>query len=360
MKDFSIQSILADTTAAKDQREKFQPRDVETGDVATDSGVPGKRINSTRLKRHLCVTDNWMTAVDGGSGGNSRKIGDIGAESEQCLLRKLRINFERESFDTTGEEESLATLRDRKCTRTNGEPSEGVTQTRIDLCEVNDAEIAEEYGVKGKVKSSGGSFEDGVRRNENGRNLSEDSMMNGHQRRSSSRKAKASRVTKYEGNSRKSDRDQASCCNEELGGLLENQCERLKDDERSIVQSDRSLPNNLKKNIDNFLEDSTESLHALRSKLEWLHCTRYKPPKVPRKSRTDQHKRKASLHPRIPFSSFQIDVLEKRFRDSAYVSKNDVLDLSTALKLPAKKVRPPFYNLFDLRKENVMQDIMYL
>ncbi|XP_031843674.1 uncharacterized protein LOC116431847 [Nomia melanderi] len=332
MKDFSIQSILADTAKHKTKSE------------STDLVVPGKRINLTRLKRHLCITDNSMKTVDGGecSGRNSRRISNIGTEDEQFFIQKLYINFEQETFDIIDEEENLATLRERKCKRNDGEPSEGVTQTKIDLCEGNGAEITEEYGAKGKVKSR--SFGNGVRcKNENEHSLSEDSM-DDHQRRSSSRKVKTSKI-KYEGNSGKNDHDRANCLNETRGSrLLENQYERLKDDEKSIVQSDCLLANDAKKNINDFFKDGTESLQELRSELEWLHCTRYKPPKVPRRSRTDQHKRKASLHPRIPFSSYQIDVLERRFHDSAYVSKNDVLDLSAALTLPPKKVKIWFQN----------------
>ncbi|KOX81299.1 hypothetical protein WN51_00207 [Melipona quadrifasciata] len=78
------------------------------------------------------------------------------------------------------------------------------------------------------------------------------------------------------------------------------------------------------------------------TELEWLRCTRYRPPKIPRKSTIGKNRRKPSLHPRIPFSTFQLDFLEQQFRHSAYLSKDDVSEISSVLNLPPNRVFSKF------------------
>ncbi|OAD57414.1 hypothetical protein WN48_02160 [Eufriesea mexicana] len=101
----------------------------------------------------------------------------------------------------------------------------------------------------------------------------------------------------------------------------------------------------LNNNYGNLLETENggskiENLESMENivELEWLQCTRYKPPKIPRKSAVGKNKRKPSLHPRIPFSTFQLDFLEQQFRSSAYLSKQDVLKISNVLNLSANRV----------------------
>lgn len=77
-----------------------------------------------------------------------------------------------------------------------------------------------------------------------------------------------------------------------------------------------------------------------RTDLTWLQYTRYRPPKLPRKSFVEKRiKRRTGDHPRIPFSSSQLQVLEARYRRSAYLSRNDVVEMSAALRLPQSKVQ---------------------
>lgn len=78
-------------------------------------------------------------------------------------------------------------------------------------------------------------------------------------------------------------------------------------------------------------------------KLEWLQCTRYKPPKIPRKA-IGKNKRKPSFYPRIPFSMFQLEFLEQKFQNSAYLTRNDVTDISDILKLPPNRIKIWFQN----------------
>ncbi|XP_074103475.1 uncharacterized protein LOC141530332 [Cotesia typhae] len=79
--------------------------------------------------------------------------------------------------------------------------------------------------------------------------------------------------------------------------------------------------------------------------LSWLQCTRYRPPKLPRKSLAGKIcKRKPAIHPRIPFTSFQIQTLEEKYKKSAYLSRKDVVQLSTILRLPHNRIKIWFQN----------------
>lgn len=81
-------------------------------------------------------------------------------------------------------------------------------------------------------------------------------------------------------------------------------------------------------------------------KLEWLHCTRYKPPKIPRKPTIGKSKRKPSFYPRIPFSMFQLEYLEQKFQTSAYLMRHDVMEMSDVLKIPPNRVYLHFMSFF--------------
>ncbi|KAI4467542.1 homeobox protein msx [Holotrichia oblita] len=66
----------------------------------------------------------------------------------------------------------------------------------------------------------------------------------------------------------------------------------------------------------------------------WLHCTRYCPPKIPRNQRRDApQKRQLGRHPRIPFTTHQLTVLENKFKKSPYLSSQEVKELSKNLDL---------------------------
>jgi len=73
--------------------------------------------------------------------------------------------------------------------------------------------------------------------------------------------------------------------------------------------------------------------------LTWLQYTRYRPPRLPRRSLTERRvKRQAGDHPRIPFSSSQLQILEEKYKKGAYLSRTDVVEMSTTLRLPQNKV----------------------
>ncbi|XP_050704173.1 homeobox protein MSX-1-like [Eriocheir sinensis] len=96
------------------------------------------------------------------------------------------------------------------------------------------------------------------------------------------------------------------------------------------------------------LHDHSSALHPQEdftavsdpgSRFEWLQCTRYHPPKLPRvKRREGGQKRKLGRNPRVPFSSTQLAALETRFRQSQYLSSCDVADLSALLNLTETRV----------------------
>lgn len=109
---------------------------------------------------------------------------------------------------------------------------------------------------------------------------------------------------------------------------------------------------NMKEKLINLLNNKTDYVKVMKNatELEWLRCTRYKPPKIPRKRAIGKNRRKPSLHPRIPFSTFQLDFLEQQFQNNAYLSKDNVLKISNVLNLPPNRVLSKFYtfitNLF--------------
>lgn len=100
---------------------------------------------------------------------------------------------------------------------------------------------------------------------------------------------------------------------------------------------------------------------------DWLQCTRYRPPKLPRKyiwNSTDMQsgievamasyrlhvqcagtrrregpaQRRLGRNPRIPFSAHQVAVMEGRFRQCHYLSSADVAELSEKLELSENRV----------------------
>jgi hypothetical protein len=87
----------------------------------------------------------------------------------------------------------------------------------------------------------------------------------------------------------------------------------------------------------------------LNGELSWLRCTRFRPPKLPRQySIRRSLKRKPGSHPRIPFTKYQQDILENKYKKNAYLLRKDVLFLSDFLHLPQNRVS----NLFIIQKRN--------
>ncbi|EFA07332.1 homeobox protein ceh-5 isoform X2 [Tribolium castaneum] len=77
----------------------------------------------------------------------------------------------------------------------------------------------------------------------------------------------------------------------------------------------------------------------------WLQCTRYCPPKVPRANKREgPQKRQLGRHPRIPFTSYQLSVLEEKFKQSPYLSSEEVTMLSRQLQLVDVRVKIWFQN----------------
>ncbi|XP_048268001.1 uncharacterized protein LOC105666835 [Bombus terrestris] len=103
---------------------------------------------------------------------------------------------------------------------------------------------------------------------------------------------------------------------------------------------------NMKEKLINLLNNKTDYVKVMKNatELEWLRCTRYKPPKIPRKRAIGKNRRKPSLHPRIPFSTFQLDFLEQQFQNNAYLSKDNVLKISNVLNLPPNRIKIWFQN----------------
>ncbi|XP_057338363.1 homeobox protein engrailed-2-A-like [Microplitis mediator] len=107
-----------------------------------------------------------------------------------------------------------------------------------------------------------------------------------------------------------------------------------------------SSTSELIKSVNDKCELPRENNELIPSKnLSWLQCTRYRPPKLPRKSLAGKIcKRKPATHPRIPFTSFQLQTLEDKYKKNAYLSRKDVVQLSTILRLPHNRIKIWFQN----------------
>ncbi|KAL1513167.1 hypothetical protein ABEB36_002615 [Hypothenemus hampei] len=79
-------------------------------------------------------------------------------------------------------------------------------------------------------------------------------------------------------------------------------------------------------------------------KFHWLQCSRYCPPRVPRLPKRDVQKRQLGRHPRIPFTSYQLSILEEKFKETPYLSSEEVISLSTKLQLADIRVKIWFQN----------------
>ncbi|XP_075724089.1 uncharacterized protein LOC119168222 [Rhipicephalus microplus] len=103
------------------------------------------------------------------------------------------------------------------------------------------------------------------------------------------------------------------------------------------------------------------------AKFEWLQCSRYKPPKIPRAAAKRRKERKridrlflllftaarrrelprrryVGRNPRIPFSGAQVSALEAQFAVSRYLSGAQVNSVATRLGLTEQRVKIWFQN----------------
>ncbi|XP_023223856.1 homeobox protein MSX-1-like [Centruroides sculpturatus] len=91
--------------------------------------------------------------------------------------------------------------------------------------------------------------------------------------------------------------------------------------------------------IDNQVGPSEE----LDSRFAWLKCSRYKPPKLPRKKEIYK-RRHLGRSARIPFSSHQVAALEEKFRLTQYLSSYEVTELGHLLGISEIRVKIWFQN----------------
>ncbi|XP_015597870.1 homeobox protein engrailed-1 isoform X2 [Cephus cinctus] len=144
-------------------------------------------------------------------------------------------------------------------------------------------------------------------------------------------------------------------CSKATGGIL---CKKIKgEDEKEITRILRYGEENqdtvgaadvAKDNKNTSLIDTWKDSAPVitdNNELSWLQCTRYRPPRLPRKSSAGKAtKRRPGTHPRIPFTTLQLQVLEDKYKRGAYLSRRDVLQLSTTLRLPQSRVKIWFQN----------------
>ncbi|KAL7728784.1 hypothetical protein ACLKA6_004146 [Drosophila palustris] len=77
---------------------------------------------------------------------------------------------------------------------------------------------------------------------------------------------------------------------------------------------------------------------------DWLHYTRYHPPKLPRALRQGPAKRTPGRLPRIPFTPAQLQALESAYKESNYLSAEAANKLAESLDLTNTRVKIWFQN----------------
>ncbi|XP_054154115.1 homeobox protein XHOX-7.1-like [Oppia nitens] len=104
--------------------------------------------------------------------------------------------------------------------------------------------------------------------------------------------------------------------------------------------------------------------HHNKAIYNWLNCSRYKPPKINKKTLIDtsihgSNKRKSiNRGPRIPFSGNQIKELENKFRETHYLSGMEVNQLAHKLNLTDSRIRIWFQNrrARDKREKRLLEE----
>ncbi|KAJ1106787.1 hypothetical protein NDU88_004185 [Pleurodeles waltl] len=114
---------------------------------------------------------------------------------------------------------------------------------------------------------------------------------------------------------------------------------------RSILATESSgnLGARQGRGLDEKPRDPCASTGAVGEEHSWIHCTRFRPPKIPKMKR-EGRPRRTSRSPRVPFSSFQLSVLEGSFQQTRYLSTSQVREISTELELTENRVKIWFQN----------------
>ncbi|CAH0551398.1 unnamed protein product [Brassicogethes aeneus] len=114
-----------------------------------------------------------------------------------------------------------------------------------------------------------------------------------------------------------------------------------------VKHSDFSIDHILNRagNSQNSDDEARTSVNYSLDPYSWLQCTRYCPPKIPRvPKREGPQKRQLGRHPRIPFTSHQLSILEEKFQQTPYLSSEEVIKLSNKLDLADIRVKIWFQN----------------
>ncbi|KAK9869310.1 hypothetical protein WA026_003061 [Henosepilachna vigintioctopunctata] len=102
---------------------------------------------------------------------------------------------------------------------------------------------------------------------------------------------------------------------------------------------------NRRKNSENTDDSLYTRVKFAFDQFSWLQCTRYCPPKLPRNHRRDvPQRRQMGRHPRIPFTTQQLYILEEKFQQTAYLTGEEVMELAKRLQLADIRVKIWFQN----------------
>ncbi|KAF7266747.1 hypothetical protein GWI33_019966 [Rhynchophorus ferrugineus] len=113
------------------------------------------------------------------------------------------------------------------------------------------------------------------------------------------------------------------------------------DADQSVKPSDFSIDHILNRAGNS----SKKNPETMVERYQWLDCSRYCPPRIPRIPKKEGfQRRQLGRHPRIPFTSYQLSLLEQKFKESPYLSSEQVIDLSKKLNLADIRVKIWFQN----------------
>ncbi|CAG9766050.1 unnamed protein product [Ceutorhynchus assimilis] len=113
--------------------------------------------------------------------------------------------------------------------------------------------------------------------------------------------------------------------------------------EQTLRHSDFSIDHILNRAGSSY-SNSEKTGDSDKASFQWLQCSRYCPPRIPRIHKKEAQKRQLGRHPRIPFTTYQLSILEQKFKESPYLGSEEVMTLSNKLQLADIRVKIWFQN----------------
>ncbi|KAK2726792.1 homeobox protein MSX-1-like [Artemia franciscana] len=98
--------------------------------------------------------------------------------------------------------------------------------------------------------------------------------------------------------------------------------------------------------VDTILKKSERSLRetVIYNPYNWLSCTRYNPPRLPRSKKEGGSKKKINRSARVPFNNTEIAALEDQYKKTPYLTSREVSELAKVLRITESRVKVWFQN----------------